>query len=298
MTASNRLKILFIINPGSGNHSIDWEKEIKNYFESLDHALEFYILEKNCNIDEIKTKITNFRPDRVVAVGGDGTVNLAAECVLQKNIPLAILPAGSANGMAKELGISELPREAMQNIISGVVKKIHVILINGKLCIHLSDVGYNARMIEEFQTEDRRGIFGYLKATLKVAKQVLFVDPTMQVLLNINGEILKLKAAMIVLANAKKYGSGAVINPLGNLEDEVFEVVVIKKTSLVEIFKMMVTHSAFNPQKTEIFQTDSLSLNLTKKNHFQIDGEYLGKITELEAHLIPAALEILVPSTF
>ena len=66
-----RLKILFIINPGSGNHNIDWPKEIEDYFKVLNHTIEFYFLDKGCNLEELKEKIASFQPDKVVAVGGD-----------------------------------------------------------------------------------------------------------------------------------------------------------------------------------------------------------------------------------
>ncbi|KIA90487.1 diacylglycerol/lipid kinase family protein [Kaistella jeonii] len=297
MESAIRPKILFIVNPRSGNHSIDWEKEIVDYFKPLVYSIELYILKDDCNVTEIKEKIATYHPDQVVAVGGDGTVTLVGGCLLEKNIPLAILPAGSANGLAKELGISSIPAEALHTVISGIGKKIHVIMINGRLSIHLSDIGFNARMIEKFQTENTRGIWGYFKATLHAVRNLLFIDPIMKVSITIDNEMIKTKAAMIVIANATKYGSGAVINPSGDLEDELFEVIVIKQISILEIFKMMVTHTAFNPQKTEVLKTNILKMELSKKMHFQVDGEYLGKVNEVEAYLIPAALEIRVPTS-
>lgn len=289
------LKILFMINPGSGNDSTDWPKEIEAYFRFLNHSIELYFLKSGFKVQSIKEKIAVFNPDTVVAVGGDGTVGLIAECLLQKNISLGILPAGSANGLAKELGISEVPEEALHIIIAGGVKRIHVTMVNGRLCIHLSDIGVNAYMIKKFQSENVRGIWGYLKATIKVARSVLFVNPIMQVSMTIDNEIIEIKAAMIVIANATKYGSGAVINPSGSMEDELFEVIVIKKISIHETFKMMVSHASFNPDKTVVFKTSHLTMRPAKKVHFQVDGEYLGKVNAIEAILIPAAIEIIVP---
>ena len=294
MDLAERLKILFIINTRAGNLSINWEKEIETYFRSLNCSIQIYTLDEACDPQNIKEKIALFAPDKVVAVGGDGTVGLVASCLLQKNIQLGILPAGSANGMAKELGISEDPAEALRILIDGALKKIHVVIINGKLCLHLSDIGFNARMIERFQNENSRGIWGYLKATLKVARYFLFKNP-MQVSMIIEGENFDRKVAMIVIANATKYGSGAVINPFGDLEDDWFEIIVVKKISVIEVFKMLISHSPFNPNKTEVFKTRSLKLQLSKKMHFQVDGEFFGKVNEIEATLLPAALQMIVP---
>ncbi|MEO5999571.1 MAG: diacylglycerol kinase family lipid kinase, partial [Chitinophagaceae bacterium] len=140
-----------------------------------------------------------------------------------------------------------------------------------------------------------RGIWGYFKATMKVLRSLLFINPLMQVSMTIHNEIIEVKAAMVVIANATKYGSGAVINLSGSLEDELFEVIVIKKISILEIYKMMISHASFNPDKTVVFKTRYLTTRSAKKAYFQVDGEYLGKVNEIEGILIPAAIEIIAP---
>lgn len=294
--ATNSQKILFIINSGSGNNATDWPKEIEAYFNDLDHTIELYFLKKGIHVKSIKDKIKVFNPDKVVAVGGDGTVGLVAECLLQNNIPLGILPAGSANGLAKELGISAVPAEALHTIADGIIKKIHLTKVNSKLCIHLSDIGLNASMLKKFQSDNTRGVWGYIKAIVKEAWRVVLKKPLMQVSMTLDNKIIELKAAMIVIANATKYGTGAIINPLGSLEDDVFEVIVIKKISIREIIKMMITHAPYDSEKTMVFETNSLTILTRKKAYFQIDGEYLGKVNKIEAVLIPAALQIIAPS--
>lgn len=291
-----KLKILFVINPGAGNHRIDWRNEIENYFKSLDFNIEFFSLSKDFKIADLKEKIEIFHPDQVVAVGGDGTINLVAECILQTNIKLGILPAGSANGLAKELGISEIPEQCLKIITRGKTEKIHVLKVNGNLCLHLSDIGFNAWMINKFEADNVRGHLGYFKANLKVLWKILFANKKVKVFLKLDNENIETKSGMIVIANGREYGIGAVINPVGSLIDDVFEVVVIKKISVIEVFKMLVSHTPFNPKKTEIFKTKHLKVQLSKKIHFQVDGEYLGKVDEVEAYIIPAAIEIIVPA--
>ena len=100
------LKILFVINPVSGGKSrIDWENRIREYFSQQPHNITFYILTGQSDNASIEHHIKRFAPDRVVAVGGDGTIKSVAELTLGTGIPLGIIPAGSANGMAKELGL-------------------------------------------------------------------------------------------------------------------------------------------------------------------------------------------------
>ena len=292
MTTGQGRKILFIINPGSGNNAISWPVIINDYFKSLNHIIELFHLPKNCSLQIINEKIALFLPQQVIAVGGDGTVKLVATCLLQKNMSLGILPAGSANGLAKELGISEDPVKALDVVVNGNIKKIHVTMVNSQVCIHLGDIGFNAFVIKKFETQHGRGMWGYLVASIKV----LLKKPLMEVEMKIDDKTINTKAAMIVIANATKYGSGALINPVGKLDDELFEVIAVKKISLHEIFKMTVSHAAYDPSKTEIFQTNNLVIKSGKKVHFQIDGEYFGKVNELKASLIPQALQIMVPA--
>ena len=291
MTQNNTIKLLFIINPKSGNSKINWTAEIENYFANSIHTIELYHLTQNCNIDTLRAKIKSFSPQKVVAVGGDGTVKLVAECILNTDIQLGILPAGSANGLAKEFDISNVPNEALEVLLKGKTQKIHTVRVNDQLCIHLSDVGLNAYVVKEFEKQPVRGMWGYMMAALKV----LWQNPLMNVKMKIDGKIMKVKAMMIVIANATKYGSGAVINPIGSLDDELFEVIVMKKISIQEMFKMVYSHKPYDSTKTEVFQTNELFITSFRKVHFQIDGEYLGKVKEVKAVIMPDCLTMVVP---
>ena len=287
------MKLLFIINHSSGNNTTDWQSLIEDHFKQTIFEIRIISLDDSCSEELVKTQIADFKPQRVVAVGGDGTVKFAASCLLKTGLPLGIIPAGSANGMAKELGIPTDGQKALELAINGPSRSIHVVKINDELCIHLSDIGFNAFVIKKFETEAGRGMWGYIKASWKV----LWQQPRMLVELEVDGKKIKRNAAMIVIANATRYGSGARINPHGNLGDELFEVIIVKKISFTEIYKMMVTHLSYDPAKTEVYQTKSLMMKSRVKAHFQVDGEYLGKINNINATLIPAALDVVVPAT-
>jgi diacylglycerol kinase family enzyme len=98
---------------------------------------------------------------------------------------------------------------------------------------------------------------------------------------------------MVVLANASKYGTGAVINPDGQLGDSKFELVIVHTISLIELTKMFLSNRSFNPKKVEIFQTTKAVITTKKKIHFQVDGEYKGKVNAVEASIIPSALHVI-----
>ena len=242
--------------------------------------------------DSLRFWINKMKPDRVVAVGGDGTVQLAAKQLLGSGIPLGILPAGSANGMAKELEIPNAHVEALDIIVNGTVKAADIIRINNtEICLHLSDIGLNAKLIKYFEEGNWRGKLGYARVLFKALRK----KRPMKVTINLNGVEVERDAFMIVLANATQYGTGAVINPRGSLYDGFFEVVIIRKFSIGEIFKMFVRFLPLNPTKTEILSATSVVINTYGKAHFQIDGEYLGKTKRIEAVIEPGNLRLIVP---
>jgi diacylglycerol kinase (ATP) len=283
------MKILFVLNSGSGSNKTDWVSIIQDYFKGKEYCIDIFYLPRDCPPDAIKRKISEFQPERAIAVGGDGTVKLLATCLLDTDIILGVLPAGSANGMAKELKIPLDPKQAVDMVINGRIQQISLIKVNEHYCIHLSDIGFNAFMVKKFETGDSRGFWGYLKASWKA----IWENPVMQLNINTDGKSIKRSAAMVVLANATSYGTGALINPEGKLNDGYFELIIVKKISVREIFKMKVSHLPFDKDKKEVLNISSLDINTSGKVHFQVDGEYLGEVSDIHAGIIPNALRML-----
>lgn len=285
------MKLLFIINPGSGSHDINLKEVISTYFESKNTETDLFELPKDCSLEKIKERIKSSKADRVVAVGGDGTLKLVAECLLHTETPIGIIPAGSANGMAKELGIPTDIELALAILDEGRLQKIHVVKLNDEICIHLSDLGFNAYLVKKFDTLPERGMWGYAKATW----HALWNHSRMEVQLKLKNETITSKAAMVAIANATMYGSGLKINPDGKLDDELFEVILVKDYSYLEILKIWITKLPFNPKKIEVFQTAEVKISSKHKAHFQVDGEYIGSVNTVEAKILPAAITVVLP---
>lgn len=285
------MKLLFIINPGSGSHDINLKEVISAHFDAKNTEVDLFELPEDCSLEKIKAKISSSKADRVVAVGGDGTLKLVAECLLDTETPIGIIPAGSANGMAKEMGIPTDIEQALALLDEGRLQKIHVVKLNDEICIHLSDLGFNAYLVKKFDTLPERGMWGYTKATW----HALWNHQRMEVQLKLKDETVTSKAAMVAIANATMYGSGLKINPDGKLDDELFEVILVKDYSYLEILKIWITKLPFNPKKIEVFQTAEVKISSKHKAHFQVDGEYIGRVNTVEAKILPAAITVVLP---
>jgi diacylglycerol kinase (ATP) len=291
MNGNAGLKLLFVINPGAGASNNSWQNIISNYFTGKPFRTDFYQLEKKPDINKLKRYITASNADRVIAVGGDGTVGLVAKSIAGSKMALGILPAGSANGMAKELNILEDPEEALAVIERGTIKRCDAISINSNTCLHLSDIGLNAQLIKYFDEGKLRGKLGYARVIIKT----LLNKKKLKVVIKRQNEVISRDAFMVVLANASKYGTGAVINPTGLIDDGMFEVVIVMKLSLIELLKMLFRPRPFNPQNIEILHAETVSIKTSRKVHFQVDGEYLGRINRIEARILPNFINILLP---
>jgi diacylglycerol kinase (ATP) len=284
-------KFFFVINPGSGSKVLDWESVILDRFKTLPHQVELYHLPKEFTPSMVRTTINSYNPHHVIAVGGDGTVNLLAGCVMNTGMSLGILPAGSANGMARELGINDDVTSALDTVIGGTVRKISVVEINGRISIHLSDIGLNAYMVKEFEKGTKRGLRGYLVASVKALwkKRRLTAD------LHYNGKTVTIHADIVLIANATMYGTGVIVNPVGSLHDDVFEVIAIKDLSVKDLLKTSLRTLRLDESKATIYQVSEMRLHVRQPVHFQVDGEYLGKVQDITARLIPNCLAVLSP---
>ena len=293
MKANNVLKLLFVINPGAGSNQNAWEEIIANYFKDKNFNICFHELEKPVNIKKLEQDIESQNPNQVIAVGGDGTIALIAGIIAGTKMALGIIPAGSANGMAKELNIPEDPEQALSVIESGLIKPCDAIKINNKFnCIHLSDIGLNAQLIKYFDEGKLRGKLGYASVVLKT----IWRKKRMQVSIEGDHETIHTDALMIVLANASKYGTGAVINPDGKLDDGLFEVVIIKRISISYLLRVFFRYKQFDPKHAAIFHAKTVSIDTKKSMHFQVDGEYKGKITHIDAAILPGYINIILPA--
>lgn len=286
-------KLLFVINPISGgNKKTLWETGIRQYYHNSQQHIRVINLTGKNDASLVRQHMSIFQPDKVIAVGGDGTIKLLAEQLIGTQIPLGILPAGSANGMANELDLPTTVKEALDVVTHGRVQKIDLIRINdNQISVHLSDIGLNALVIKYYSMNRMRGKWGYFKAIIRVLWQRQLISTEMY----INGEKIARKAFMVVLANARSYGTGALINPAGDLTDGKFEVIILKELSIWELLKMLLSHRPFDPEKIEILQTTEVNISIRKKAYFQIDGEYRGKVTSVKAKILPAALGLLLP---
>jgi diacylglycerol kinase (ATP) len=289
------LTFLFAINPASGGtDKTQWEEGIRTFFADSPHQFHLFHLNGETDEQTLPRQIKQHKPDRVVAVGGDGTIKFVATFLLDTGIPLGVLPAGSANGMARELAIPTDVAGSLAVLLEGETKPTDVVLINeDDICLHLSDIGLNAQLVQHYEKNNLRGKLGYLRSVINVLKK----RRLLRVSITIGDTCVERAAFMVVLANARMYGTGAVINPDGSPFDGHFEVVIFRRLSVLEIIKLFWRYKPFDPRNVEIFPATSITIETNRKVYFQVDGEYRGKVNHIKATIKPGSLLMLLPKS-
>ncbi|WMN12145.1 YegS/Rv2252/BmrU family lipid kinase [Marivirga salinae] len=287
-------KLLFIINPKSGhNDKSNLEKQISSVCDKnkKEYAL-FYTCGKN-DREKIKEKQSEYQADTLVACGGDGTVNMVAQVLLHSQVQLGILPLGSANGLAHELDVNVGIDESLELLMKGNIRSMDVIQINSELiCLHLSDLGFNAQMIKDFEESGERGMLSYARSFFGS----LINKKTREFRIEFNGTEKTVKAEMIILANASSYGTGAVINPHSRMDDGFFELVIFKPIPVKDLISL--TLKSFlgdikNSPYVEIYKVEEATIYCKEPELLQIDGELIGDRNEVKAVMLKDALNVI-----
>lgn len=285
-----------MINPASGNNNKSGLKQlIDQQAEKRKFKHKIYETTGKNDQQEIKEQIINFRPELVIAAGGDGTVNMVASLLMHSEITLGIIPAGSANGLAFNLGVPIGLKRAFQFNLDTEPQSIDVIKINEKHhCLHLSDVGINARIVKRFGKEGSKGLIGYGKQLFKELWEEKTYFPCY---VEAPGRSRKkMKAEMIVIANAPRFGTGAFINPTGKMNDGKFEIVVIRPYPWWFVFTFIFASFTGNLHKMEyvkIFSTKEAKIILPEHQECQVDGEIIPKTDLLNVKILPGALKTI-----
>jgi diacylglycerol kinase (ATP) len=288
------MKILFIANPTSPvNEKEEIEKIISEFSARYKFNWTIYYTKAQHNIENIQNKINEFEPALIIVSGGDGTINLVGKILLNSNIEMGIIPAGSANGLAYNLSIRGDIRNALQKIMESKSKPIDAIRINKQyICLHLCDVGINAQTVKRFEREKSKGILGYGKHMIK---ELWTNKPEFSFYLSTETHKQKFKAEMLVVANAKAYGTGATINQDGDINDGKFEIIIIKPYpwwSLFRLLKLLFIAKNHHLDFVKVISTSKADIEFSKPQDLQADGEMIESISAIHAEILPSALKI------
>lgn len=286
-------KVLLVVNPISG----DLDKEeifdlVIARAQKEDIDLRIYSTTGEHDQTTITEMVKNIKPERVIAVGGDGTISLVAQAIYGLETILGIIPAGSANGLSVDFGIPASLPDSIEIAFGDHTILIDAVSINGEISLHLSDLGLNALLVKNYENSETRGKMGYAREMLKTLSE----HKNFQVKITTEKEQLELEAMIVIIANAQKYGTGVNINPLGNMSDGLFELVIATRLDFIETAKVLTGFTDYNPEVMRILSVENALIECTDNGtDFQIDGEYKGVINKVQANILKQYVRVAVP---
>lgn len=155
--------------------------------------------------------------DLVIIGGGDGTLNAAAAALAETGLPLAILPLGTANDLARTLGIPLDLEEAARLAVTGTVRRIDLGEVNGVPFFNVASIGLSVELARELTRDMKRrwGTLGYAIAAARVLRRMA----PMTADIRIDGRPHRVKAVQIGVGNGRHYGGGMTVDERATVDD-------------------------------------------------------------------------------
>ena len=298
MTPSKKfkpMKLFFLVNPVSGG--IDKEPFLKKAKELCDlYGIDYEIFKTTGENDRegFLKSLEEFKPDKVLAVGGDGTVLFTAVTLLESHLPMGIIPLGSANGMATELFVDPDPVQALRDVImSDLVEGLDLLLINEKhYALHIGDVGINAGIVEAYEKDPKRGMITYAKYFIEEMSQL----KPFRVVAETDADSYEGEVLMAAICNARKYGTGVPLNDVGNPMDGEFELVFLEKVDVPTLIRAGL--ASFNDkfhdsQVSTLIRAKRAKLTFDKPRLLQLDGEVAERYKTVDIQMLPGAIRLI-----
>jgi diacylglycerol kinase (ATP) len=228
--STQRQKVVVIINPISGaGRRRDLARLRAEHAAALVEQrqlnAEVFVTERPGHARELAQAARRRGATLFVAWGGDGTVNEVGSALIESEASLAIVPTGSGNGLARELGISLDPAAAFQTMFEGRSRLIDAGELDGHLFFNIAGFGLDAQVARRFAEGglQRRGFVRYLELA---AREVMSFVP-LEYAVSADGHHLVVRPLLIAIANARQYGNGALIAPGAELDDGKLDIVVV-----------------------------------------------------------------------
>jgi YegS/Rv2252/BmrU family lipid kinase len=291
-----RQNIHVIINPAAGQNDTILNK-LNAVFHPADVNWEVSITQASGDATRQATQALESGVDVVCAYGGDGTVMEVAHAVQGGEVPMAILPGGTANLMSVELGIPKDLTQAAQIVIDekSEIEMVDMGQVGERyfiLRIGMGIAGEKVRLADR-ELKDRYGILAYTIAGLKAIKNAKQAD----YLVTVDGEQYNVKGLTCLIDNAGNLGmAGTSAAKNISVSDGLLDVLIVRDASFSSTISTVASMTDRDPDPESLYhwQGRQISIEVDPPQVVQGDGEMWGE-SPVTATVIPGVLPILTP---
>ncbi len=288
------MRVVFIVNPTAdrGKAKGVW-KTLLGCKSELFSNYEVIHTEYQGHARVIASEISEETCDVIVSVGGDGTIHEIVNGIVGKDISLGIIPAGSGNDLARTLGISKDPKEALLAITNKSASRIDLGVAGDRYFINIGGAGFDAEVVADMNNNMRflRGTVAYVASVIK--KLLTFVPVELEI--TIDGRILNKKVYICAVANGKYYGGGMMLAPDALINDGYFDICVLEDLSKLDFlvtFPSVFKGKHIDHPKVKIYKGKEVLIKGPEHLSIHADGEIFGRLPA-RFFILPNALRIM-----
>lgn len=245
--------------------------------------------------DAIQTAATQGTELTIVG-GGDGTLSAAASVVSQTSATLGVMPLGTGNQFARELGLDLTIAEAAQTIAQGRTCQIDLSTINGQRFINVATIGVTTEIARSLKFKRQLGVLAYIPAVVHSFQNM----KPFQVHLEAGNVVIDEEAVLLVVANGRTHGGPFLASPEANLTDGLMDAYMVNPGGfwqMAQVGAMALTGEHVELDPVHLVQAEKMTVSTDPKRPVTIDGETTW-FDSLEFSILPAALRVCVPKSF
>lgn len=299
------MKVLVLINSGAGSiirtNNDDLEKRLRSGFQTRGVEAEMRFVEGQ-EVGEmarsfVAAKSPGDHPRTLVAGGGDGTLRSVAAAVAGTDVVLGVLPLGTLNHFARDLGLPNNLDAAMDIIAAGQVRNIDVGDMNGQVFLNNSSIGIYPFLVDERSAEQRRRGVGKLAALGPALVRILKVSSWQRVRITIDGNGREHRTPCVFIGN--NFYDLARLGHRSSLASGELVAYIVKRQSwwgLALLPFKVVLGLIDSARDVELFRMQSLEISAHRTQmRIAMDGETFEATTPLRYRIRPGALRVLGP---
>lgn len=293
-------KATLISNPKTGRYAARRRsvEALATQLESLGVKVDLRLTQGPGDATQIAARAARNGSSDVIVAGGDGTINEAIQGLAGTKARLAIIPRGTGNVLARELGLPLDDEQSLKVVAEGKSRQIYLGLAidettnESRYFVLMAGIGLDASVVRRVQPSLKKRI-GKGAFWVSGLSHLATWNPR-PFILEINGH--KYTSTFAAIGKAAKYGGDLAITPGARLDQPEFEICIIDTRSRLRYLHLL-SQAMRNgmPRNTpEVRFVNSVSVRAHGDAHVQIDGELIGRLP-MRFEIAPHSLEIIVP---
>jgi YegS/Rv2252/BmrU family lipid kinase len=287
-----------MVNPKSGlpQSFTALRQALERYWDLPGTELTYQFLQSVADASAKATRAVLDGVDTILVAGGDGTINAVGKVLVGTDVSLGVLPTGSGNGFARHFEIPLSPAKAAQALATAEMKLIDVGVANDETFFVTCSMAWDAAFVRSFQKSPVRGVLPYVFAGVNEFFQ--YKPQEICVSLDSNEEFCFKDVLVFTIANMTQYGGGAKIAPQAKEDDGYLELVVALHQDVpMLIANLRRLFDGSLDTLPQVITRKFKTMTVRRQTHaeIQIDGDLIDMPNELNVHILPKALKVLVP---